>query len=119
MITPELQSDVAKKVVGQFHKWSDHYGQDRYALALEQTLLPASLLECLQPFGRTHLSGPEVRKIVSVFQSMEGFSDWLDDALEPFGDRDTNVLRIVAVARRARTKGESVIPPSPTPDHLK
>ena len=50
---------------------------------------------------------------------MVGFSDWLDDALEPFGDRDTNVLRIVAVARRARTKGESVIPPSPTPDHLK
>ncbi len=104
MSTPELQSDVAAKIVGQFHNWSDHYGQNRETTALAQTLLPASLLKCLLPSGRTHLAGPEVREIVSVFQSMEGFTQWREDALGLLGDRDTNVLRIIAVARHARMK---------------
>ncbi len=103
MSTPEVQNDVAAKVVGQFHMWNKHFGQDRETTALAQTLLPKSLSECL-PDGRTHLAGPEVREIVLFFQSMEGFSRWQKDALELLGDRDTNVLRIAAAARRMKTE---------------
>ncbi len=103
MSTPELQSDVAVKIVNEFHMWSDHFNQKRDAEALAQTLHPKSFLKCLPP-GRKHITGPEVREIVSVFQSMEGFSQWQEDTLGLLGDRDTNVLRIAAVARHARTK---------------
>lgn len=102
MRTPELQSDVTAKIVDQFQKWSDYFNQKRDAEALAQTLHPKSLSECLPP-GRMHITGPEAREIVSIFQSMEGFSQWQEDALGPLGDRDTNVLRIVVVAKRGRS----------------
>lgn len=99
MSTPEFQSDVTAKIVDQFHKWRDHFNQKRDAEALAQTLLPASISECLPP-GRLHVTGPEVREIVSFFLSIKEFTQWQEDVRGPFGDRDTNVLRIIAAGRR-------------------
>ena len=107
MSTPELQSDVAAKIVDRFHKWSNHFNQNRDAEALAQALHPKSLSGCLPP-GRMHITGPEAREIVSVFQTNlpVEFDQWMKDtiALEVLVEHGTNMRRIVAVARRACTK---------------